>query len=748
MKRNIVIVFLLINSFILYGASALDKANAYAQANQEYVEPDNKNYVYPNFSSYYKSRLPNFFTSFRGIKTFSMKDFRDKIMTLADLREKRGFSGNFVQSMKITPKSTVIVWGDIFGAYHSLVRSLGYLEQQGFIDKDLKIIKNDCYFVFNGNVIDRSPYTSETLSLVIDLMLANPDTVFYIRGSHEDKQEWHSYSLARELQIRARSLSTALIPFSDSIDRLFNSLPLALYLSHTDGEIINLVRISYYNRSNMHINEKFIAKAFHEQQKPLETIPLVEKEEEDGVDGKISLRAIVVGERRNIVYKYSEGLLEAKTQEEATAWTLFSAPTFVYQKLCDFFFDAFAMINIADIFTDTTISLYNQDARKKDGFAKKNTFNLFTTQRTQEGLPAQPELLFAATMDFSKSTNTIGKRVDDGLHLRFEVEQDKGGIKGYQPRILTFDDQYTPNLTRQKVEFIKNELKVDKLVGSQGSPSLESYFDFVKKGELLVMFPFTGAPIFRAPDLRYILHGARVSYSYEGEFLAQYAYEELKAKRIALFYQNDSFGKGILVGAQEYFKDKKDVVILDLPHERNDVAFEEQAKKMKAFDPEAVLFFVTSSAARALITQMGVDYFINRKLLAASVFEGAFEHFINDLGLKFIFTCMVPNPKTSNLEIVKEYRENAKKYDIKVDKLSLEMYINASILFDLIGRLEGEITKESIIDTAEKTHNYDLKGLALDFNPKTRELSHSMWLDTGSQDWKEIDTRSLALYNK
>lgn len=575
---------------MIWGIAPLDKATLYAQNNQEYVTPDNKNYFYPNFSSYYKSRLPGSFGSLWKTDSFSMKDFRDKIILLAETREKKGFSGQFVQSIKVTPQSTFIVWGDIFGAYHSLVRSLNYLQERGFIDKNLKIVKKDCYFVFNGNVIDRSPYSSETLSLVIDLMNANPDTVFYIRGSHEDKQEWHSFSLARELQIRARSLSTSLTPFSDGIDKLFNSLPLALYLSHKDGDVINLVRMSYYNRGSIHINEKFLANAFYEQQKPIEIIPLVEREVEVEYGQKIALRSIIVGERRNIIYKYSEGLLEGRTQEEATAWTLFSAPTFVYQKLCDFFFDAFAMINIANVFIDTTISLYNQDVRKKDGFSRKNTFNLFTTQKIQEGISAQPELLFAATMDFSKGTNAIGKRVDDGLHLRFEVEQDKGGIKGYQPRILTFDDQYTPNITRKKVEFIKNELKIDKLVGSQGSPSLESYFDFVKKGELLVMFPFTGAPIFRNPDLRHIIHGARVSYAYEGEFLAKYAYEELKAKRFALFYQNDSFGKGILAGAQEYFKDKKDVVILDVPHERNDVSLEEQTKKIKSFDPEAILF--------------------------------------------------------------------------------------------------------------------------------------------------------------
>lgn len=743
--RNFLFFVSLFYSQLFYGQSLLEEKISLAQALTEYVQPDNKNFYYADFSSFYKSRTPSSFMNLFTRDSSVIKNIIKKIESITEMREKKGLQGKFVQSIVDPHHSTFIVWGDIYGAYHSLVRALSYLEQQGFINKELKIIKERCYFVFNGNVIDRSPYSLETLSIVVDLMEANPDAIFYIKGPHEDKEEWHSHSLARELQIRAQSLSKMIVPFSDIIDRFFNTLPLALYLTNKEPEVINLIRISNYDRTYKDINESLLVNEFYAQKNNIEMIPLSKKNENTQNAKKIALRAVVVDERRSITYKYSQGLLEGKTQEEATAWTLFSSPTLVHQQLFDAYFDAFVLIDVPENFTETTITLYHQDVREKEGFVKKDSFNIITTQRTQPGVPAQPDLLFAATMDFSKSTNSIGKRVDDGLRLRFEVEQDKGGIKGYQPRILTFDDQYTPNITREKVEFIKNELHIDKLIGSQGSPSLESYLDYVKKGDLLIMFPFTGAPIFRKPDLKYIIHGVRTSYQYEGEILAQYAYEELKAKRVAIFYQNDSFGKGLASGAQEYFKNKA-VTLVDVPHERNDVTFEEQLKKIKSFDPEAILFFVTSPAARGLITQAGVEYFINRKLLASSVFEGAFEQFIDDLGLKFVLTSAVPNPESSNLEIVQEYRMNAKKYDTKIDKLSLEMYMNASILFDLIERLEGEITKEAIIETAENTHNYLFKGLELDFNPQTRELSHKMWLDTQSQEWKEIDVRSLSTY--
>ena len=562
--------------------SILEHAIQYAANHPEYVESSNKNLFYPDFSSFYKQNRPSWFSRLFGIEQFKLKPFIKKLSTIVEQREKKGLSGNFIHGFRPEQDTQLIVWGDLFGAYHSLVRDLCYLKEQGFIDDNLTIIKQKCLFIFNGNIINRSPYILETLSLIIDFMNANPDKVYYTRGNHEDKQEWHNYTLARELQIRAQSTASEIIPHSALFDSFFNTLPLAFYITHiTDQKPIQLVRISHYDRSYPLLKEDEYREFFAETSDKISTLNLAHHHtnpEQNKSDKKIRLDVIIMGEDHKISYRYNEGLLEGTTQGEATAWTLFSAPTFIYQKLCDFFFDAFSLINIPKTFDDTTITLYAQDVRKKNGFEKKEEYNLISTQRIYEDSTHQPELLFAATMDLSKSTNTIGKRVDDGLRLRFEMEQDTGGIKGYQPRLFTFDDQYTPNITRQKVDYIRNVLGIDKLVGSQGSPSLEAYLDMVKKGNVLVMFPFTGSPIFRTPDLKYVIHGARCSYVYEGIILSQYAYKTLKTKRIAIFYQNDSFGEGPLKGTLDYFKDK-DVTLLQVPHERNIYLLDLRQKK-------------------------------------------------------------------------------------------------------------------------------------------------------------------------
>jgi hypothetical protein len=65
---------------------------------------------------------------------------------------------------------------------------------------------------------------------------------------------------------------------------------------------------------------------------------------------------------------------------------------------------------------------------------------------------------------------------------------------------------------------------------------------------------------------------------------------------------------------------------------------------------------------------------------------------------------------------------------------SLEGYIAASIFIDLLKKIDGEITKEKIIEQAEKIKKYDFKGLSLNFNPKNRNLFGCVFLDTGEGD--------------
>ena len=58
--------------------------------------------------------------------------------------------------LKVSADTFFVVWGDLYGSFHALVNALSYLRKEGIIDENLHIIKPNYYFIFLGNVIDRS----------------------------------------------------------------------------------------------------------------------------------------------------------------------------------------------------------------------------------------------------------------------------------------------------------------------------------------------------------------------------------------------------------------------------------------------------------------------------------------------------------------------------------------------------------------------------------------------------------------
>jgi ABC-type branched-subunit amino acid transport system substrate-binding protein len=263
----------------------------------------------------------------------------------------------------------------------------------------------------------------------------------------------------------------------------------------------------------------------------------------------------------------------------------------------------------------------------------------------------------------------------------------------------------------------------------------------IKEGKVLVLFPNTGAPLFRKKDLKYIAH-IRPSYKEEGRLLTAYALDTLKAQKGVMFYQDDAFGQGLLEGAQEELKKKGVSDWLAVPYIRNDVTFTKQISTIKNYDPDVILFFSTTTAAIGLVREMGIQEISAKPMLANSDFgEEKFLKFISEKGLKLIYINVVPNPQLSDLAIVQQFRDAAVKYEVKVDPFSLESYIATDFLLSILKKIPGAVTKEKLIDAIEQIKDYDYKGLKFNFDPENRTLSSTFWLYTGSPNWKQIELK-------
>lgn len=701
--------------------TTLDTAVAYAQKMQEYPAIDNKDWYKPDYHSFFSKKEPSFLKSFLyklGISKpyWSLPSFRKLITTITNNRIKEGYLNGFVQKFVLSPDKKLIIWGNAQGAFHSLVRDLQELQKKGIITNQLQITSPDYYFIFTGNAIGRSAYSIETLTLILQLMKVNPGQVIYVRGTHESNQYWHNFDLAHDLKTRFWYLTKRGVPLTGLFDRFFETLPLALYLiNEADNQIVRIT-----NRTEP---AKLKEKNFGEFFQPSYTAS-------HGKLGKLNPSEnieIAVNIASNLDkqgHYVTEGLRLLMTSKGTPLWGLLSAPTSSYKERFNFENDAFVIIKTAQQFADWTITLCKQNAKKQEGFVCAEPLRLLTGMPLGADVPTQV-FTVGSLMDLSMGLEAFNSPLMEGIQACFYEQNQMGGIQGKRIRLAVKDDKYTPTLTRLKAEeFLKEG--IDTLIIPVGTDPLSSYIELVKEKKLLVLFPIT-AQRYNLPFIIYF----RPSFFEGGKMVTKHAIDDLNARRLAFFFPRDEFGITMMKGARETLVERDIQDYLEVPFKRTSLKFDDQIKKIRAFNPDTLFIFTISSSAQEFIRQMGVDNLSAVKLVGNSDLAIiSFQNFLSKVGLNMTIPSVVPNPAVSQIPLVKQYREVMEKYKVNVTTSSLEGYIVARILIEALKRIKGTITQQKLISVLQKFKKFNFEGFPLNFKENDRELSHSLWIPT------------------
>lgn len=367
----------------------LQSLQKYAKSTNENTPMENNDTLRPDFTKYYQSLKPSFFQKIQNkviwilskiklVKTpaWNVSAFKALIEDLGSSRQMSGMKDNFVHRIQTQPNSKIVVFGNLQGSFHSFVRCLAKLKELEIIDNSLKITQAQNYIFLMGDVVDRSPFTLETLSAAMRLIQVNPNNCIYLRGNHEDNNYWQEHTLKTELQIRAAHLSNGAIPFEKEVNAFFNSLPIAAYLTDPSTPN-NFVRLSDAGRQNSTIlNELNFADILTKTTLNNFTYFSVK---EGGMPSttQINIKAIIRGEKKRKTFQKNDGLRLLAPDLDSVAWNVISCPNVVYQKALEFFDDAFAIITTAENLNDWAITLYNRDIRTNDPF-KETKYNLIS----------------------------------------------------------------------------------------------------------------------------------------------------------------------------------------------------------------------------------------------------------------------------------------------------------------------------------------------------------------------------------
>jgi ABC-type branched-subunit amino acid transport system substrate-binding protein len=246
--------------------------------------------------------------------------------------------------------------------------------------------------------------------------------------------------------------------------------------------------------------------------------------------------------------------------------------------------------------------------------------------------------------------------------------------------------------------------------------------------------PFTGAESLRNPLNRYIFN-IRASYFDETDkIVGQMTGQTLD--RIAVFYQNDDYGKAGLAGVQRAMDKRNLKIIATGTVERNTVDVAGAVKAIAKVDPQAVIMISAYKSCAAFIKAMRAAGSNPQFMNVSFVGSKALAHETGIEGRGVGISQVVPFPWNFAAPVVKEYQQlfeaSTKKQEYSFT--SLEGFLAAKTLVEGLRRTGNDLTRERFINAMESLRDFDLGGYWITFTPTSHNGSKFVELTVIGKD--------------
>ena len=183
---------------------------------------------------------------------------------------------------------------------------------------------------------------------------------------------------------------------------------------------------------------------------------------------------------------------------------------------------------------------------------------------------------------------------------------DKGGVNGRKIKVILKDDGYNPARAMANLTEMKGQ--VFAVCALLGTAIANATKDFFAENKIPLITVYADVRIwanYPKDKLKYIFV-SYTDYENEAEFLATYAVKNAGAKKVALFYQNDDYGKMAMEGAKIGLSKLpgKPELAGAVPYEVTERALATHAQKLKETGADTVLLYPTMTHGALILKEM------------------------------------------------------------------------------------------------------------------------------------------------
>lgn len=355
------------------------------------------------------------------------------------------------------------------------------------------------------------------------------------------------------------------------------------------------------------------------------------------------------------------------------------------------------------------------------------------------------KIIVGQSAAFTGPADALGLGMRIGLQAAFAEANSTGGVNGRMIELVTYDDGYEPEKAIANTRKLIDDDQVFALIGAVGTPTSKATQPIAKTADVPFIGPFTGAGFLRDPANAHVVN-VRGTYDQETENWIKHLTEDLDAKKIAILYQDDSFGRVGLAGVQKALDKRGMTLVAEGTFKRNSVAVKSALLKIRKAKPDAVVMvgsykpiaaFVKLARKVRLKSQFVTISFVGSKALAVE---------LGELGQGVVVTQVVPFYSDRSLPVVDSYLNALTGIDAsdKAGFVSLEGYIVGRVFVDSLRMLGKNVSREAFIKTFQDSIDLDMGGLTLSYGPGDNQGMDRTYLSVLQKDGSFIYVDKLS----
>jgi branched-chain amino acid transport system substrate-binding protein len=351
-------------------------------------------------------------------------------------------------------------------------------------------------------------------------------------------------------------------------------------------------------------------------------------------------------------------------------------------------------------------------------------------------------ILFGQVAALEGPSSALGQGMRQGILAAFNEINAKGGVHGRKLTLVSRDDGYDPDRSIAQTKRMIEEDNVFGLIGAVGTPTAVATVPISNARGVPYIGPFTGAEFLRNPALTSVVN-IRASYGAEAEAWVKHLTEDLHFTNIAIFYQDDAFGRDGLAGVKHALEKRGLELSAEGTFERNTRAVGGALRVLKRAEPQAVVMVGTYGPCAEFIKLAHKAGFHPTFVNISFVGANALARELGTAGEGVVVSQVVPFPWDVSLKVVADYQAAQRALDpgLTPDFVSLEGYLSGRLAVAALEAAGPNPTRAGLLQVIGDVGKFDVSGSVITFGSQMQDAPPKVFLTVIQKDgsFKAVD---------